>query len=244
MQNTNRVRKRCDRCNHETWADRKERVCKQLQRNAKGFKTGWRCPGKLQFLDKQRQKTKRRRVAALPPIPPGVGIGHVLTEEYQAQVRQLRGKEGREKAAKALAAADAKIKHWKTEEKRARNLVRKWEKAARHSRQRSHWTDEQFTRERDRLAKAAQVGSVKRRLSKAAGVTANGAKTQLLMHVAAPNTFAQDGSPACRATSGLKHVTHTLADVTCQRCRSSRHFKYAKSKRWRESDEGAADGSK
>lgn len=240
MQNTNRVRKRCDRCNHETWADRKERVCKQLQRNAKGFKTGWRCPGKLQFLNKQRQKTKRRRVVALPPIPPGVGIGHVLSEEYQAQVRQLRGKEGREKATKALAAAEAKVKHWKTEEKRARNLVRKWEKAARHSRQRSNWTDEQFTRERDRLAKAAQVGSVKRRLAKSAGVNTK----EQQMHLAAPNTFAQDGSSACRPAADTPRVTHTLADVTCKHCRRSRHFRYAKSKGWRESDQGAADGSK
>jgi len=241
MPNNNRVRKRCDRCAHETWAERRERVCKQLERNAKGFKTGYRCPGKLQFLDKKKQlKRRRQRVDSLPPVPPGKGLGYVLSEEYQAQVRQQRGKDARAKATKALAAAEAKIKQWKTEEKRARNLVRKWEKVARRQRQRSHWADEQFEQERERVAKAAQVGSVKRRLSKAAGVNTK----EPQMHLAAPNTFMQDGSPACRPGADTPHVTHTLADVTCQRCHSSRHFKYAKSKGWRESDEGAADGSK
>lgn len=168
MPNNNRVRKRCDRCAHEIWAERRERACKQLERNAKGFRTGWRCPGKLQFINKP---TRRKRAASMPPVPAGLGQGHVLSEQYQAQVKQLRGKEGRAKAAKALAAAEAKIKHWRSEEKRARNLVRKWEKVMRWSRQRSNWSDEQFTRERDRLAKASQVGHVKRRLSKAAGVT-------------------------------------------------------------------------
>ena len=66
---------------------------------------------------------------------------------------------------------------------------------------------------------------------------------QMLMHVAAPSTFAQDGSPACRTGADLQNVTHVLADVTCQRCRISQHFRYAVAQGWKESDEGAADGA-
>lgn len=170
--NTNRVRKRCDKCGHETWAERRERVCKQSERNAKGFKTGWRCPGKLQFIVKK----KHTRAASLPPVPPGRGLGYVLSDEYQAQIKQQRGVEARAKAAKALAAAEKKVKDWQSRERRARNRIRKWEKVARRHRQMTEWTDEKFAQESERSAKRVQINRVKRRLSKAAGVTkgANG----------------------------------------------------------------------
>lgn len=164
--NNNRVRKRCDRCSHETWAARRDRVCKQSERNTKGFKTGYRCPGKLQFV----VRAKRKREPSMPPVPPGRGLGYVLSDEYQAQVKQQRGQEGRAKATKALAAAEEKIKQWKSEEKRARNLVRKWEKIARRSRQLSHRSDDFFEQERQRSSRRVQINRVKRRLSKAAGV--------------------------------------------------------------------------
>lgn len=64
------------------------------------------------------------------------------------------------------------------------------------------------------------------------------------VHVAAPHTFAQDAVAAC-ATTGKTHpknpiVTHVLADVTCQRCKRSLHFRYAIEKGWKQSDEGEA----
>ncbi len=64
------------------------------------------------------------------------------------------------------------------------------------------------------------------------------------MHVAAPHTFAQDGVAAC-ATTGKTHpknplVTHVLADVTCQRCKRSLHYRYALEKGWTDSDQGEA----
>lgn len=237
MQNNNRVRKRCDRCGHETWAERRDRVCKQSERNAKGFKTGWRCPGKLQFIEK---KKRRKREPALPPVPPGKGLGYVLSDEYQAQVRQQRGNDGRVKAAKALTAAQEKIKQWKSEEKRARNRVRKWEKIARRQEQISQWIDEKFESERARSARRVQINRVKRRLAKSAGVDDDDQP----MHLAAADTFAQDGSPACKRNAwDAPNVTHTLAEITCQLCRKSRHFKYATSKGWKESDEGASHGA-
>lgn len=166
MRNENRVRKRCDTCDHETWAARRDRVCKQSERNTKGFKTGWRCPGKLHFIVKKKRKNEDK----MPPIPAGVGLGYVLSDEYQERVKQYRGVEGRAKAAKALAAAEEKVKHWQSEAKRVRNLVRKWEKIARRQRQLSQRPDEFFEHERERSARRVQVNRVKRRLSKAAAV--------------------------------------------------------------------------
>ena len=61
------------------------------------------------------------------------------------------------------------------------------------------------------------------------------------VHLAAPNTFAIDGVPACNTTrSDASWVTHTLANVTCKHCLKSAHFAYAKAKGWNESDEGEA----
>lgn len=162
----NRVRKRCDRCGHETWAERRDRVCKQKERNAKGFNTGWRCPGKLQFIVK-----RRRKRSDLPPVQKGLGIGHVLTEQYQQQVVQRAVATARAKAEKEYAAAQAKQKEWLTVSKRIENLCRKWTKEVRRLKKRVAMTDEQFAAERLRMARAAQVSAVRKRLVKSAGIT-------------------------------------------------------------------------
>lgn len=65
-----------------------------------------------------------------------------------------------------------------------------------------------------------------------------------IMHLAARETFAQDGVPACgrrrgfynEATDGHR-ATHALADVTCKACRMTREFKRAERLGLKENDE-------
>lgn len=60
----------------------------------------------------------------------------------------------------------------------------------------------------------------------------------MIVHVAAPNTFAQDGRPACAThLSNKRNVTHTLAEVTCKNCLRSSHYRYAVAQGWKESDQ-------
>lgn len=156
MKQDNGVRKRCNVCGHETWAARRDRMCKQKERNAKGFNTGWRCPGKLQ---------PRRRKRKEPDLPP------VQTEQYQQQVVQRAVANARAKADKEYAAALGKQKEWLSESKRIENLCRKWNKEVRRLKVRVAWSDDQFAAERLRMARAAQVSAVKKRLRKSAGIT-------------------------------------------------------------------------
>lgn len=63
-------------------------------------------------------------------------------------------------------------------------------------------------------------------------------------HLAARETFAIDGLPACRARRGFLSeceggftATHTLADVTCKACRRTVEFKRAQALGLRDNDE-------
>lgn len=170
MKQDNRIRKRCRACGHEVWAARRERVCKQKERNAKGFNTGYRCPGKLVALKALRRAKRLEKAHHLPPIPKGLGIGHVLSEQYQQAVVQRAVATARAKADKEYAAALDKQKEWATESKRIANLCRKWNKEVRRLKRRVAMTEEQFAAERMRMAVAAQVGAVKKRLAKSAGI--------------------------------------------------------------------------
>jgi len=167
MTRTDKVKKQCDRCGHKVFTARLNRVCKQLERNSHGFRTGYRCPGRLKVVARRKRDDR-----ALPPVPAGKGLGYVLSEEYQQQSKALRGQRGRARAAKELAAAEARQKEWLQESKRIENLCRKWTKKVRRLKARSTWTDEQFELERETALKALQVGHVKRRLAKSAGIKA------------------------------------------------------------------------
>lgn len=163
MTRTEKVHKECDRCGHKVFTARRKRVCSQQERNSHGFLTGWRCPGKLRTVVPR----KRKRKAAAPKVPPHLGIGHVLTAEYQAQLVAHRGAQARQRAARALAKAKAKQQLWLREARRIETLCRKWTRQVRRLEARVALTDAQFEEERQRAAKAAQVGQVKRRLSRA-----------------------------------------------------------------------------
>ena len=112
------VRKRCDTCGREVQVFRRRRTCMQAERNSKGFKTGWRCPGKLVTA-----KARRKR-APLPPVPKGLGIGHVLTPEYQAQAQALRMAAVRARDAKRLKKARVMLKAKLQQAARAERLCR------------------------------------------------------------------------------------------------------------------------
>jgi len=160
------VAKKCDRCGAvRKQCTRAERACFKSERNAKGFTTGYRCPGTMRTIVR-----KRKKPATAIPIPKGVGLGYVLSEEYQAQLLAQRGAAGRAKSTNELDKIRGKLKEWRSEQKRIGNLVKKWEKLERRHESRSTWTDAQFAEERQRAEKAAKVSRVKRRISKAAGV--------------------------------------------------------------------------
>lgn len=113
-----------------------------------------------------RTVVRRRKSKPIVPIPKGVGLGIVLSEEYQAEVSKRLGEAARAKSAKALVRIRGKLDEWRSEAKRIGNLVKKWEKQERRHEARVAWTDAQFEAERTRAGKAAQVSRVKRRLSK------------------------------------------------------------------------------
>ena len=52
MAKGDRVRKRCSTCGKSASYRVRDRVCKFGERNAQGYKTGWRCPGKLERVVK------------------------------------------------------------------------------------------------------------------------------------------------------------------------------------------------
>jgi hypothetical protein len=72
-----------------------------------------------------------------------------------------------------------------------------------------------------------------------------------VVHLAARETFAQDGQPACGARRGFNHeveaidggfhCTHTLTDTTCRRCQRTAEFKRAKRLGLTENDETWAE---
>lgn len=172
MTNNNRVRKQCTVCGHELWADRLARACMQLERNAKGFKTGYRCPGQLHRLVPRKRKGKHD--AALPPVPKHLGLGHVLTDEYQQLVMQARGKKWRAVAARDLRRARLLHKKAATAAKRAETRMRKWTTEIRALEKKARMSDAEVEQVRQRAATAAQVSHVKRRLAKSAGVKVQG----------------------------------------------------------------------
>ena len=64
------------------------------------------------------------------------------------------------------------------------------------------------------------------------------------IHLAAFETFAVDGLPACRARRGFLSeseggfdATHTLTDVTCKACRRTVEFKRAEALGLKDNDE-------
>lgn len=167
MTNDNRVRKVCDTCGHETWAARRDRTCYQKERSKKtGWRTGWRCPGKLRFVVVKR----RRKEPSLPPVPKRLGLGHVLTEEYQQQVLVRRGEEWRAAATKQLDKARQRHRDAAEKAKRAEKKMREWTVKIRALEKKARMTDEQVEQVRQRAATAAQVSHVKRRLAKSAGI--------------------------------------------------------------------------
>lgn len=169
----NRVLKQCSHCGHKVQAFPRERVCKQSERSkTTGFTTGYRCPGKLvPVAALRRAKQRAKRAAALPPVPKGLGIGHVLSEDYAKQVMQRAVDNARTKANNEYAHALEKQKEWLAESERIEKLCRKWTKEVRRLKTRVGWSDAQFAEERRRMARAAQVSAVKKRLVKSAGIT-------------------------------------------------------------------------
>lgn len=157
------VRKRCNVCGHQLRADTKARICLQMERNKHGFKTGYRCPGKL-------VKVVRKRKGDLPPVPPGLGVGHVLTDEYQQLVKEARGKKWRAVAARDLKRARLLHKKAAAASKRAEARMRKWTAEIRALEKKARMSDDEVEAVRQRAATAAQVSHVKRRLAKSAGV--------------------------------------------------------------------------
>lgn len=168
------MRKRCSVCGHVVKVPearaKSVRVCHQLERNKGGWKTGYRCPGKMRTV------VRKRKADTMPPVPRGLGLGHVLTEEYQSKVVANAVATARAKAEKEYREARDKQKEWTAEAKRTANLRRKWDKEVRRLERRIAMTDEEFAAERLRLARAAQVGAVKKRLAKSAGVDLKGGK--------------------------------------------------------------------
>lgn len=70
------------------------------------------------------------------------------------------------------------------------------------------------------------------------------------IHLAARETFAVDGLPACRGRRGFGgetvdgfKATHTLADVTCAVCQRTAEFKRAAALGLRDNDETWAQAS-
>ena len=159
------VRKRCDVCGHKSKVARDRRACYQDQRGKSGFKTGYRCPGKLVTIVR-----KRRGDPTLPPVPKGVGLGYVLSEEYQQAVLEARGKKWRAVAERDLRRARLMHKKAATAAKRAETRMRKWTIEIRAQEKRAAMTDAEVEQVRQRAATAAQVSHVKRRLAKSAGV--------------------------------------------------------------------------
>jgi hypothetical protein len=155
-----RVNKRCTRCGHIDRTSKLNRVCKRPERNTKGFLTGYRCPGRLELV------VRRRKEPSLPPVPKGLGLGHVLSEEYQAQIIATRGQQWRDDAAKALAKALKWRKEAVEKQRRAEKKIAEWNIEIRALAKRTKMDDAQVEAVRQRAAKAAQVSHVKRRLSK------------------------------------------------------------------------------
>lgn len=169
MKQDSRVRKRCDVCGHETWAARLDRACRQKQRSTKtGFTTGYRCPGALRLV--QPRQRRRKADGNLPPIPKGLCLGHVLTEEYQQQVNAVRGDKWRGAALRALTRAEKRHKAAAQDAAAAEKRMRKWTREIRRQQARAAMSDDEVEQVRARAAKAAQVSHVKRRLAKSAGV--------------------------------------------------------------------------
>ena len=152
------ARKRCEKCGKFGWFKPRETRCKRLERNLFG-KSGYWCYGALTRVQKKPR-------TPLVPIPPGVGLGYVLNEEYQAQLGLacVHGIRQRGKAERQRTQAQKIIARYQTRIKRLQTAVRSWQKKAKRAERRLQMTDEQYLAELQGLRKASKVQAVRRRL--------------------------------------------------------------------------------
>lgn len=155
-----KVRKRCERCGTVDWYQPAVKRCRHRKMGGMSY---W-CYGQLRTV------LRKRKEPDMPLLDPKLGLGQVLSEDYQRKVVMQRGVEWRETAMKKLAKAKEHHREWATKTRRAERQMRKWTKTIRDLDKRSKMTDEQVEKVRQRAATAAQVSHVKRRLRNAAGV--------------------------------------------------------------------------
>jgi hypothetical protein len=143
------VRKRCTVCGHDVHAKPKDRICQQWQKNAMGFRTGWRCPGVLRRIVPVRAKAPADAAADMAK----------------------RGAAYRKKWEQRRSATERRLTAQRHKLARLEGAIRRNEARLARFTARSLKTDLEVEAMRDRMARAHQVQRARRNLLAAAGIT-------------------------------------------------------------------------
>jgi hypothetical protein len=162
------VRKRCDKCGVVTLHAIRERRCKRSERNAMGL-TGFACWGKLRLVVEK--KTTKRKREPMPSLHDGVGLGHVLTQEYEAAVLVARCDRVRDKAREQVEKITSKLKEKREKIRSIKRQIVVWERKQKRHIKTVNMTNDEIEAIRQRAIIAGQVRAVRHRLRKSAKET-------------------------------------------------------------------------
>lgn len=158
------VRKRCARCGSVGWYRPRVAKCRQTTLSQFGTPSYW-CYGDLTRV------VRTRKVDLW--LGPGVGLGAVLHEDYVPPANAKRSAyvaTQRQAAARAVAVAQRQLARWRTKAKLAATKVRYYSRLVARAERAAGKPDARLVQEFDAYQRRLQLGAVRRRLAKAAGV--------------------------------------------------------------------------
>lgn len=160
------AKKRCSKCGQTSWVKPTERKCK---RQKMGRISYW-CYGDLTTVARKKPK-------ALVPIPDGVGLGYVLTEEYQRQAEAAKIAAFRKRAQQRLVKTKSKLVDAEHAVLLAERLVTRrlklaanWARRLATAERMTQLSDAEIFAQSARIRTATQVRSARARMKKAAGL--------------------------------------------------------------------------
>lgn len=102
------------------------------------------------------KRAAKRHAAEMPSVPKGKGLGYVLSEEFQQQVLEARGKTWRRKAQRDLDRARIHHKKATLASQRAEARMAKWTREIRTLEKKARMSDAEVEQVRQRAATAGR----------------------------------------------------------------------------------------